>query len=376
MALASRSSHHIGNPSSLVALIDDELQLDLIVDIRKTDSDTLRVTSYGSRGPVASDIAWGLSDLEIHYRELLPSLDRLEDKRVHKNLARFAYSDFKTLFPDNRMLPDFEKAGRNMNLCIVSKEASYPWSFLYTKKPSSGVIDPKHFLGARFSVQRRLAAASSNDPPHRIAVVEGQPDLVYGWCDTLPGSKVEADQIKELQRAHGVSAVEIQPISDNRLDAHLRQARAFLSKMRPRFIHLACHGSNDAHPAKRRLLLRNKTEVTQNDMELSPLAFRNNPVVFVNACHVGEMSPAFATSFASYFLGIGARCVIAPECKVDDASASLFAGAFFEAYFVQRKNALDAMYTARHALLAKGDLTGLKYALYGQASAQLEGRAP
>ena len=56
------------------------------------------------------------------------------------------------------------------------------------------------------------------------------------------------------------------------------------------------------------------------------------PFVFINACEVGRPSPALVGTggFASAFITLGARCVIAPIWSVKDSVAGRAAREFYE----------------------------------------------
>lgn len=373
--------------SHLVNIVDARLAevrasqfwVDLNVDIRSAViGGKFSFSLFTSHGPSpGGDIAFGPDDLANAHRHMLSDMTLLAngDHTAIERLARTGYDHFRTFFGTDVLDLPKHSAGRALNMCVQSDIFSFPWNFLYTRDPKLG-IDPAFFLGTRFAVHCRMMPLGRDrgEPPYLMRTVGKHAEVMYGWCDQLQACvQGEVATIQAMAAAGTIRrAVELPELHDNDgIDVNVGTIVQAIETHRPRFIHLACHGQTGQHARERRLRLRANTYVSEEDLRNGDLRLDDHPIVFLNACDVGRVSPQFFTSFASYLLGIGARAVIAPECEVEDAAASAFAEVFLEHYFTRQHNLSDAMFAAKMTLFDQGSLVGFAYAIYGQASAKL-----
>ena len=102
-------------------------------------------------------------------------------------------------------------------------------------------------------------------------------------------------------------------------------------------LYLFCHAvAKPKDPADSHLILSGDEAVTLGQLRVFAPAedlLASHPLVFINACESGELSPNFYDGFVSYFLSKGARGVIGTECKAPGYFASEWAKAFFDELF-------------------------------------------
>jgi hypothetical protein len=99
-------------------------------------------------------------------------------------------------------------------------------------------------------------------------------------------------------------------------------------------IHIICHGEDDGSGIQSLLLEGGKQLSSTAVLGMSGLAalFRTKrPVVFLNACKVGQTVPSLVGlgGFVSSFIRLGATAVIAPLWSVEDGTAHEIAREFY-----------------------------------------------
>jgi hypothetical protein len=144
-------------------------------------------------------------------------------------------------------------------------------------------------------------------------------------------------------------------------------------------IYFYCHAESrglgaEGGPGQSRLIMSGPEQVTLDDLNLEAPAqqkLRGFPLVFINACESGELSPLFYNGFVPYFLSKGARGVIGTECKVPALFASEWAKRFFDE-FLGGSPIGETVLKLRNELFAKsGNPLGLLYGVHCNADTQI-----
>jgi hypothetical protein len=143
-----------------------------------------------------------------------------------------------------------------------------------------------------------------------------------------------------------------------------------------KLLYLYCHAvASNTNPDDSHLVLTGDEKVTLGALSAgAPTSdtLRSHPLVFVNACESGDLSPNFYDGFVPYFLGKGARGVIGTECKTPGLFASEWAKAFFDRFFAGDKLG-DAVLAVRRQFLADhGNPLGLLYGVYCDPDTRVE----
>lgn len=328
-------------------------------------------------------IEWSKDDLLSEYAyisEIIRNITRNGyELSTIEELARIGYHHYNIIFPGEGVRNEIEKLigdDKKTRVSVNSNSFIYPWSALYSIDPSQEV-DPKYFLGLNSVFYRMLNPmnAEDNSPPFEIEIGQSHSALTYGWSENLPNAEaIEVNYIRQLKEDNLSGRVTEIPafVNNNGLDRNLKIFDASINDNKPAFIHLACHAENGKTSSQRKIQLRNATYISERDLENAKFEFSDSPIVFINACSVAFVDPNHFASLIQFLLKAGARAVLAPECRIDDERAARFAKSFLQQFFEYGMDLSDALYNARRERFDdEKDLTGIAYALYGQADAKI-----
>jgi CHAT domain-containing protein len=141
------------------------------------------------------------------------------------------------------------------------------------------------------------------------------------------------------------------------------------------YCHAASTGLNDPGGPDASSLVLTDAAVTLGDLNLdSPTSIQlaGNPLVFINACESGRMSPTFYDGFVPYFMAKGARGVVGTECETPALFAAAWAKRFFER-FLDGEALGDAFLGLRREFLDEhGNPLGLMYAVHCDGDTQIQ----
>ncbi|MCU4671914.1 CHAT domain-containing protein [Microbacterium fluvii] len=133
-------------------------------------------------------------------------------------------------------------------------------------------------------------------------------------------------------------------------------------------LYLYCHAeASAADTDASRLILTGSESLTLGELEVyAPTGDRlpGHPLVFINACESGELTPLFYGGFVSYFLAKGARGVIGTECKTPALFASEWAKAFFDELFAGTPLGETVLTLRRRFLADHANPLGLLYGVH------------
>jgi hypothetical protein len=148
-------------------------------------------------------------------------------------------------------------------------------------------------------------------------------------------------------------------------------------------LYLFCHATSVGlggvgGPNGSSLTLSNDKALTLAELNLmaaSDRKLKGNPLVFINACESGELSPLFYNGFVPYFMSKGARGVIGTECKMPALFAAEWARLFFDELLAGKPLGQTFLDLRRRFLVDHGNPLGLLYGLHSNADVQLVGSA-
>jgi hypothetical protein len=261
--------------------------------------------------------------------------------RLFQSLFFHPASDLQCKAMGNSLIKKITGAGEGFTLQVVARDFPVPWSLLYvTPKWDPNNIQWERFVGASLVVEQIPLCNDSNQGDTRIP---GKPDGLKvslnfnGDIDKNFNCTVIADQqaywSNICKTSPGVSAV-----------THMNSSSFISALSNPavadQIIYFYCHAESQGlgapgGPGLSRLVYSTQDTVTLNQLNLNaPLQDRltGAPLVFINACESGLLSPLFYNGFVPYFLGKGARGVIGTECKVPALFAEAWAERFFEEF--------------------------------------------
>lgn len=205
-------------------------------------------------------------------------------------------------------------AGRKpANIYIASVEPTIPWELMIPTRHNGKLPDEMEPLGVEFAIGRWSRSDGSAPPPTTSPIKS---------CVIAPrysGSRVLNTSGEVAYVVDRMNGALVAPATVDHIDDWFASNPASL-------LHFACHGAadvqdDDAIYLDREEVLRSKT--LRALVGLKTMCKQHRPIVFVNACDTGRMTPSLAggAGFPRAFGDIGARAVIAPLWPVDDKLA-------------------------------------------------------
>lgn len=269
-------------------------------------------------------------------------------------------------------------AGRNVCLQINAEAFPVPWAMLYPDE----VFDPDtvtwgRFLGMRCVIEQTPLrnVGFGVDPIIQegdggIAVslnlnmdIDGAKGYISRQIDYWSSIEKEAPKIRLVQRT---------------------SAREILAALAwggndEQIVYLYCHADSvdlaaGIGPGGSSFTFTNRETITLDDLDQqapATIQFTGSPLVFINACESGTLSPVFYSGFISYFVAKGARGVIGTECKVPALFAEEWARQFFS-LFLKGDELGAVMLKLRQQFVNEcGNGLGLLYGLHCNADTQV-----
>jgi len=230
-----------------------------------------------------------------------------------------------TLFeaaPENFKRVYWKLRNRNLPLgtiFVVSSEPYVPWELMIPARDGNEDALP---IGVTSSVGRWVHAQHVS-PRQPLALRDS-----YVIAPSYTGSKrlsFSADEARYV--CETFDGREISPALFATIEATLGQRGAAL-------LHLICHGADEEGGGQ--AIDLDPDEILTDGMlrgmpNLKAAVRAVGPLVFINACQVGRLTPALVGTggFAAAFIALGAQAVIAPIWSVKDAVAANAAREFY-----------------------------------------------
>lgn len=292
---------------------------------------------------------------------------------IQKKIDAIGRNLYEDLFPPPLRRLYREVRDRIRTIQITSQEPFIPWELIkpYDDEDESPerLIDDD-FLGCRYQVTRWLAgrAPAAAVRVSRIVCVEA--GKVPG-APPLPHAAAERDRIAALARAHSLEDASPSPATFEAIESLLTEGRMGI-------FHAVAHGDFSARsPDESSLLLEDGRSLRPGDLQ-GPIktGIRNcQPLVFLNACRVGQQSWALAGlgGWARRWVErCGCGAFVAPLWSVDDRLACQFAQVFYDT--LERGESFGAAAQAARRSIretAPWEPTWLAYSVYGHPNGRL-----
>lgn len=259
-------------------------------------------------------------------------------------------------------------------LQIVSNGFPVPWALLYpADKFDESRLDWSNFVGMRHVIEQIPMRDDIAVPPPP-ATIESAPALTVrvlyndGIDETMPSHPVAA-QRDYWKACRGVDLAEGTTADDL---IHTALAPGSADKV----LYFYCHAvGSKKNPDDSRLELSGGQKVTLGSLwAYAPVDehLEGHPLVFINACESGHLSPLFYNDFVPYFLGKGARGVIGTEAKIPGLFASEWAKAFFSRFFTGEKLGDVVLSLRREFLTEHGNPLGLLYGVHCDTDTRID----
>ncbi len=289
-------------------------------------------------------------------------------------MARAGQSVFTDIFGESgaqETMKNHLAAADRIIIEVNSEHFFVPWELLYsedlTKKPSL-----ENFWGMKYVIYHLINQRKR--PADRRATttinVDSKPRFgLFTFKDArLPniGAR-EIPFFNDLDK-DGKIALRKLPRLDptvNKKETELHRFKQFLKQSR-HVVHFACHAlSNEKDPLKSFIQLSDGIQISLADLSQAPTALMKGfPLVVLNACSTGRLSPMNVRYFAGNFIQYGALGVVATEANVPDNLAADFTQKLYP-HLLNGEYLGDSVLRTRQELWEQGNPVGLLYALYG-----------
>jgi len=319
-------------------------------------------------------------------------IDPTVSTRGLKAMARAGYLLFRSLFfhpaadaqcqsLGTYLIDEVAKAEEGFTLQVLARDFPVPWSLLYiTDAWDEASVRWDGFLGAKLVVEQ---IPLCNDSNRRDTRISGIPD---GLAVSLNfNSDIDAQfrgGFVATQQAYWQAVTHASP----RIRSVTRTSKVDLINslkdvaLSDQIIYFYCHAESlglgaGGGPGQSRLIMSGSEQVTLDDLNLDAPAqkkLRGAPLVFINACESGELSPLFYNGFVPYFLSKGARGVIGTECKVPALFATEWARRFFDEFLGGAPIGETVLKLRNEFFVNSGNPLGLLYGVHCNADTQIQ----
>lgn len=257
-------------------------------------------------------------------------------------------------------------------LQVASSGFPVPWALMYlTDRYEASPLTWENFIGMRHVVEQIPMIDIDAVPP--APTIASTPDLgvrvIYneGIDDTMPSRPIAAQ--RAYWGSRGVTLTEGTKAEDL---VRIALAPSATDKV----LYLYCHAvSSPDDPDDSHLILSGDQSVTLGYLSaIAPIedALPAHPLVFINACESGDLSPNFYDGFVPYFLAKGARGVIGTECKTPGLFASEWSKTFFDEMFAGRALGAVVLDLRRRFLTEHNNPLGLLYGVHCNVDTRID----
>lgn len=320
------------------------------------------------------------------------AIDPATSARGLKVIAKAGYLLFRSLFfhpaadaqcqsLGTYLMDEVTRAEEGFKLQVLARDFPVPWSLLYlTDVWDEDTVNWEGFLGAKLVVEQ---IPLCNDSNRRDTRIPGIPD---GLAVSLNFNSDIDVQFKggfvATQQAYWRAVTQASP----KIRSVSRTKKADLISsltdvnLSDQIIYFYCHAESlglgaGGGPGKSTLIMSGPEEVTLDDLNLGAPAqkkLRGAPLVFINACESGELSPLFYNGFVPYFLSKGARGVMGTECKVPALFAAEWAKRFFDEFLGGAPIGEIVLKLRNEFFANSGNPLGLLYGVHCNADTQIQ----
>lgn len=258
-----------------------------------------------------------------------------------------------------KMFERIEELPFGARIAVITDSVVFPWEMLYPLTYIDGYppenYQPPRFWGNRFVIESLLIVTSTAEKLPSNRQQAGQFHVTMGLNDSIDQEKtwqgrnllpvkLQKDFFDQSLAPRGKYAV-----GYDQVVAAFRDQAA-----NPSLIYFFCHGTADI------LEFEKSKQFTAFHVTGPP--FANWPLVFVNACDAGNISPVSFLSFRKEFRKRRSAGLVAPSFPVPTLFAAVFARTFIERY-ADRIPVGQILFDLRRDLLADNNPLGLWYSL-------------
>lgn len=299
---------------------------------------------------------------------------REDDQAYRRKLDEVGQNLYRDLFSpelkaEYRRIRQLAQRRTIRTLLVTSDEPWIPWEIVkpFQFDPESGETIDDDFLCVQFRLSRWLAGRAVPDSMRIEAVQLVAPD------GNLPNVKREKEYFFDaVSKRQPPLPIQVNPLADS-----VDEVTSQMEMARTQLFHFACHGNfNYQDPDQSALLLQHKLftpsqVIGQREVGVA----KSKPLVFLNACHSGQVGFSLTGlgGWAERFVGAGASAFIGTLWEVNDELAAEFAIRFYDQLWAGVPLG-EAFHSARMQIRALDDAnpTWLAYTLYADPNGKAE----
>lgn len=292
------------------------------------------------------------------------------------SLAHLGNYAFREFFSNSGLAAVFTKLSltEGASLQIASDSCFFPWEFVYSADPE-GPLSFENFWGMKHVISRLVVQNSSlTSSLSPITTSNSKPSIGLIADDQIPDIAVKEIPFFEDLAANnkiGLGRLDVAGLSEKQKTISV--LRTFLGNSY-QVIHIACNmGYDKETPLNSAIALTPSLRLTLSDIEFYSLVLANRPLVVMNTCESGIISPQRAVGFAASFLKHGARGVIATESIVPTGSAATLTPHLYARLLAGKALGASLLEVRQEMWRTENDPIGLFYSLYAPPSLTLAG---
>lgn len=253
---------------------------------------------------------------------------------------------------------------------ISSENFFIPWELLYHETLDEPV-DASNFWGMRYIIARTLI--QDNRPGDMVSPIiqSSCPEvglIAYKELEYVAGKEIPALQVLDQKKQIHLSCLPSLDPSQHRKG--LKVFGGFLCGELD-IVHLACHAYVMTPLNHSYLHISDRFDITMQDFHAYGFKIKSNPLVILNACRTGTISPLYTSNWASLFWEYGARGVLATEFRVPDWFAAAFVERLYQCLLSGMPIGESLWDTRCYFWKEKSNPLGLAYALYSPFSIRI-----
>jgi hypothetical protein len=278
------------------------------------------------------------------------------------------------------LIMEINQAQEDFTLQILARDFPVPWAMLYLAPAwTDDDIDFERFIGMKLVVEQIPLRNDKFGRDTRIPADPGGLSVSLN-LNTDIDTQMKAD-IVAAQESYWNQAITACPA----IRLHRRTQAAELvdalnnADTDDQILYFFCHaesiGLKGGGPGSSSLTLSGNGSLDLASLTVRAPAkqkLRGAPLVFINACESGKLSPLFYNGFVPYFMSKGARGVIGTECKVPGRFAEAWARNFFDDFLAGKPLGETVRLLRRNFYLSHGNPLGLLYGLHCSADTQID----
>lgn len=304
-----------------------------------------------------------------HYFEI-DGTDSIEHCEALTRLAQKGSFAFKKIFARGTPRDIVHEALRIGSVIqITSEDFFIPWELLYDG-PLGTQVDASCFWGLQYIISRTLIReARPGDflPP----TIPARPRVGMIVCNELKHvAENEIPTLQKLEQQEQIYLSLLRTLDSDQHDLELEDFGRFLRE-ELQIIHLACHAFEKEPLSESCLLVSDEFSVSMEDFEVQDFEIEHKPLIILNACRSGTISPFHTSNWAVLFWKRGARGVLATEFHVPDWFAASFIERLYEEMLSRKPVGEALLATRRHFWGHERNPLGLGYALYSRPSIRI-----